>query len=101
MRVVIWLPLACIIASVGCGTVRAIQNNRAAPITVSAVLPQSGQSGEIVTFQAQVCTSPQVTAKPTFKWEFDGAAEPAVSFDESPTVTLKAGSATAFTGHLT
>jgi PKD repeat protein len=103
--------LALFVASSGCGgTARALVNDRAADVVVTAIRPTSGESGETVTFEAQVCLKSgvmldQLTTDdanmPEFTWNFGGAASPNVSFEPNPTVVLRAGSATPYNATLT
>jgi hypothetical protein len=62
---------------------------------VQSIKPTSGVSGQEVVFEAQVCTKDNVAA-PTYEWNFGGGADPNVSYDVSPSETLRAGSATPY-----
>jgi hypothetical protein len=102
---------ALLILSGGCGTARALVNDRAADVVVTAIRPTSGESGETVTFEAMVCLKPSIGVldamdptdpnMPEFTWNFGGGAEPNVSFEHNPTVLLRAGSVTPYNASLT
>ena len=80
-----------------CGTVRAINDDYAPDYIIRDISPLSGVSGAQVTFQAAVC----VTAgsrplddpdnPPQWIWNFGGGADPNVSYEAVPVVTLRDG----------
>lgn len=89
---------ALLVLSSGCGTARAIVNDRDDDAVVEAIRPTSGVSGESVTFEAKCCTKSGIT--PDYEWNFGGAADPNVSFEEKPVVNLRAGSGAAYNASL-
>jgi PKD repeat protein len=90
MRIFIGLLAGALLTVAGCGTYRSAVGHQKPDAVVQAIAPTSGESGESVTFQAQVCTKFNTTA-PTLTWNFGGGADPNTSFDESPQVVLTAG----------
>jgi PKD repeat protein len=89
---------ALLVLSSGCGTARAIVDDRDDDAVVESIRPTSGVSGESVTFEAKCCTKSGI--KPDYEWNFGGAADPNVSFDEKPSVSLRAGSGVAYNATL-
>jgi hypothetical protein len=77
-----------------CGTYRAITGDyRSDAPVIQSVKPTSGVSGQDVTFEVIFCTSPLVvpTGTETYLWDFGSGAEPNVSYDAAPAVTLRDG----------
>jgi PKD repeat protein len=80
-----------------CGTVRAINDDYAEDYIIRDISPLSGVSGAQVTFKAAVCATAgsrplnDPTNPPQFIWNFGGGAEPNVSYDAEPQVTLRDG----------
>lgn len=102
----LYLGLLCgallLVAASGCGTARAIVDDRDPDAVVESIRPTSGMSGEAVTFEAVCCFKPSIpeSQKPRFEWNFGGAADPNVSYETNPAVNLRAGSGTAYNASL-
>lgn len=93
--------VALLAAASGCGTARALVDDREPGAVVEAIRPTSGVSGESVQFEAICCVKTgQSKDDLTYVWNFGGGADPNVSFEESPAVTLRSGSATPYNATL-
>jgi PKD repeat protein len=97
------LPLLCVLLSSCGGTYRAIVRDYASDApTVDSITPLHGVSGEDVQFEALLClpagaaiTIDEATGGRGYAgkyiWNFGGGAEPNISHDASPRVTLRDG----------
>jgi PKD repeat protein len=99
MRLTLGLLAGALLLLAGCGTYRSTVGHTKPDSVVQAIIPTSGESGDTVQFQAQVCSKPNVP-DPDYLWNFGGGADPNVSFDVSPTEVLRAGSATPYNASL-
>ena len=102
MRLLHWVCLGMLfILSAGCGTARQLAGDKKDDAVIEAIRPTSGVSGEQVTFEARVCT--RTGGEPSdlsYEWNFGGGAFPNVSFEEKPTVVLRAGAAAPYNASL-
>jgi len=92
---VIGVVLCCMLLST-CGTGRAIVDDYEDDYVIRNIRPLSAVSGEQATFEADLCTNSGTVVEgkvvmPDFTWDFGGGADPNVSFEESPTVTVRDG----------
>lgn len=95
------IGIASLALASGCGTARAIVNDRAQDVYVESIRPTSGVSGETVNFEAICCFKPgQSSENLRYEWNFGGACDPNVSFDEIPIVNFRAGSAVPYSASL-
>lgn len=97
------LSLLCILITTCGGTYRAITDDYGSDApTVESITPLHGVSGEQVQFEATTClpagaalnvdaNSGAVSFGGLYIWDFGGGAEPNISHDASPTVTLRDG----------
>ena len=96
----------CCVFLTTCGTVRAIQDDYAEDYIIRDISPLSGVSGAQVTFQAAICATAGSRAlddpdnPPQIIWNFGGGADPNVSYDLKPVVTLRAGRSDTYEGTL-
>jgi PKD repeat protein len=87
-----------------CGTYRAITDDyRSDKPVIQSVTPTSGFSGEEVTFKINFCESLQLkpTGSEEYIWNFGGGAEPNVSYDAEPAVTLRNGAISPYSASVT
>jgi hypothetical protein len=101
----LFLGLLCGAASLalasGCGTARAIVNDRDPDAYVESIRPTSGVSGDSAAFEAVCCFKPgQNKENLRYEWNFGGACDPNVSYDEIPIVHFRAGSAAPYNASL-
>lgn len=101
----LYLGLLCGVALLalasGCGTARAIVNDRDQDAYVESIRPTSGVSGDSAAFEAICCFKPgQNKDDLRYEWNFGGACDPNVSFDEVPIVNFRAGSAAPYNASL-
>jgi PKD repeat protein len=89
-----------------CGTARAISDDYAADYIIRDISPLSGVSGQPVTFKAAVCATAgsrplnDPNNPPQWIWNFGGGADPNVSYDAEPQVTLRDGLSGPYEGTL-
>lgn len=86
--------LSCCMMLSTCGTARAIADDYEDDYIIRNIRPLSAVSGEEATFQADLCfnSGARITEDlPSFTWDFGGGAEPNVSFESEPTVTIRDG----------
>lgn len=92
MRLTLGLLAGALLFVAGCGSYRQVVDHTKPQAVVQSIKPTSGVSGQSVTFEAQVCTKDNVP-DPDYTWNFGGGADPNVSYDVSPSETLRAGAA--------
>lgn len=103
LTAILGLVILCVLASACAGTIRAIEGDYASDApTVESIRPLAGVSGEEVQFEATLCL-PSGTAlgideatglasySGLYIWDFGTGAEPNISHDASPVVTLRDG----------
>ena len=79
-----------------CGTARAIADDYEDDYIIRNIRPLSAVSGEQTTFEADLCYNSGARVGddedfPRFTWDFGGGAEPNVSFELAPEVTVRDG----------
>lgn len=80
-----------------CGTYRAVTDDYEADYIIRDIKPLAGVSGEQVIFEAAICTTAgstpidTTTNEPQWIWNFGGGADPNVSYEAKPQVTLRDG----------
>ena len=87
--------LSCLLLST-CGTGRAIVGDYADDYVIRNIRPLSAVSGEDAIFEADICYTDgaivdQEGNAPKYTWDFGGGAEPNISFEPSPRVTIRDG----------
>lgn len=87
---VIGVGLCCILLCT-CGTGRAIVGDYKADYEIRNIRPLSVVSGQDVTFEADVIHNAGGNDPADYTWNFGGGADPNVSFEESPVVTIRDG----------
>lgn len=96
----------CLMLTTCGGTVRAISDDYADDYIIRNIRPLAGVSGEEVTFEFAICENAgavpfEADEAPQIIWDFGTGAEPNISFDQHPEVTLRDGIRSPYQGKLT
>lgn len=96
----------CLMLTTCGGTVRAIDDDYADDYIIRNIRPVAGVSGEEVLFEFAICENAGAVPfdgenPPQVIWDFGTGAEPNISFEQNPTVTLRDGIRSPYQGKLT